>query len=371
MPIIMASAALLAVMILSSPSVHAGAECASLGGACDDSGWSGAAKLDEIGNPTENQAQTSAKWPQKSRELRWNMSASTESDSTTKETTSDNAESSETTANDSEKNENITKSASKKPVQEPSGIIRTDDVRVVLAPLDDIKDNDILLDVSENSSTHIEGSVVLPYMVFNERAGILKPVSELSRILGDAGISRNDSVVVYGECLPCGGGPSVATYVYWMMKGLGHENIRVLDGTAEDWDASGRAITSDSNILPAKVYMPNETEDFNASYDLVNSKRAQIVDARTIQEYGQSTIPGSINIPYTSVLNGDRIKDEGQLKKIFMLLDQDKPVVAFTNTGMKGSVVWFALEMMGYDARLYSYQDWVAHQSPQKTTGSQ
>jgi len=208
-------------------------------------------------------------------------------------------------------------------------------------------------------------------MVFNERAGILKPVSELSRILGDAGISRNDSVVVYGECLPCGGGPSVATYVYWMMKGLGHENVRVLDGTAEDWEASGRAITSDSNILPAKVYTPKQTEDFNASYDLVNSKRAQIVDARTIQEYGQSTIPGSINIPYTSMLNGDRIKDEGQLKKIFMLLDQNEPVVAFTNTGMKGSVVWFALEMMGYDARLYSYQDWMAHQSLQETTSSQ
>jgi thiosulfate/3-mercaptopyruvate sulfurtransferase len=30
---------------------------------------------------------------------------------------------------------------------------------------------------------------------------------------------------------------------------------------------------------------------------------------------------------------------------------------------MKASVVWFALEMMGYDARLYSYQDWAANQA--------
>jgi thiosulfate/3-mercaptopyruvate sulfurtransferase len=60
-----------------------------------------------------------------------------------------------------------------------------------------------------------------------------------------------------------------------------------------------------------------------------------------------------------------------QLKKIFMMLDPDKPVVAFTNTGMKASVVWFALEMMGYDARLYSYQDWMAHQSPDGSDGSQ
>jgi hypothetical protein len=42
---------LLAVMALSQ-SAYAGAECASLGGACDDGGWSGAAKLDEIGEPS-------------------------------------------------------------------------------------------------------------------------------------------------------------------------------------------------------------------------------------------------------------------------------------------------------------------------------
>ena len=27
-------------------------------------------------------------------------------------------------------------------------------------------------------------------------------------------------------------------------------------------------------------------------------------------------------------------------------------------------MVWVALEMMGYDARLYSYQDWMANQLP-------
>ena len=41
--------ALLAVMALSQ-SAYAGAECASLGGACDDGGWDPMAKLDEIGN---------------------------------------------------------------------------------------------------------------------------------------------------------------------------------------------------------------------------------------------------------------------------------------------------------------------------------
>ena len=67
--------ALLAVMALSQ-SAYAGAECASLGGACDDGGWDPMTKLDEIGNPTASQEQTAAKWPEKSRAMRWNMSAS-------------------------------------------------------------------------------------------------------------------------------------------------------------------------------------------------------------------------------------------------------------------------------------------------------
>ena len=46
-----------------------------------------------------------------------------------------------------------------------------------------------------------------------------------------------------------------------------------------------------------------------------------------------------------------------------MALEKDKPVVVFTNTGMKGSVAWFALKMMDYDARLYSYKDWMANQA--------
>ena len=105
-------------------------------------------------------------------------------------------------------------------------------------------------------------------------------------------------------------GPSVATYVYWMMKGLGHEKVKVLDGTAEDWAASGRATTKDAKIFPGKIYTPAETTNFTATYEFVKSGQAQIVDARTLQEFGSGSIPGSISIPYASVLNGK--KDQGR-----------------------------------------------------------
>jgi thiosulfate/3-mercaptopyruvate sulfurtransferase len=34
----------------------------------------------------------------------------------------------------------------------------------------------------------------------------------------------------------------------------------------------------------------------------------------------------------------------------------------YTNTGLKGSVVWFALTLQGYDAKLYSYENYIYNQ---------
>ena len=58
MPIGIICGALLAIMALSQ-SAYAGAECASLGGACDDGGWDPMAKLDEIGTGKYDQTQAS------------------------------------------------------------------------------------------------------------------------------------------------------------------------------------------------------------------------------------------------------------------------------------------------------------------------
>ena len=44
-------------------------------------------------------------------------------------------------------------------------------------------------------------------------------------------------------------------------------------------------------------------------------------------------------------------------------LDKNQPVVVYTNTGLKGSVVWFALTLQGYDARLYSYENYLYNQA--------
>ena len=56
------------------------------------------------------------------------------------------------------------------------------------------------------------------------------------------------------------------------------------------------------------------------------------------------------------MING-RIKDEAALKILFSGIRKEKPVVVYTTSGVEASLVWFALEIMGYDAKLSTWQE--------------
>jgi len=319
-----------------------------------DSGWSGAAKLDEIGNPgasTTSEILPGLNTAQKSRVGKWDKSLhgfADESNATD--------ESSDAKSDSSEK----TVQSESKPAEEVLGV-RSDDAKSMLVPIDDVPSDCVLLDVSDDATEHIQGSIAIPYTSFLHD-GNLKSMEEISQILGDAGISNEDCLIVYGECMPCGNIPAPATLVYWMMRTLGHENIRVLDGNVHDWKAAGKPTSTETVIKPPKTYTPRLTEDFIATYDYVKSGIPQIVDARSMQDFGTGSILDAINRPYASMVSDGKIKDEARLESIFASLDRNRPVVVYTGQPTFGSVAWFAAKLVGYDAKLYSYENWLYNQ---------
>ncbi|OPY54410.1 MAG: putative thiosulfate sulfurtransferase [Methanosaeta sp. PtaU1.Bin112] len=342
---------LLALMMLVNAASAGEAYCDACRG---DSGWSGAAKLDEIGNT--NAASTTVmpglSTAQKNRVGIWKQPL----------TGFSNADSSKENNSMQEivpvNNTTVTvakKAATRKIDEASMPIVRSEKAIGMLAPVDEPTGSAILLDISEEAKEHIAGSVAIPYTNFLVNGTYLRSEEEMTELLGDAGISREDPVIIYGECMPCGGGPSPATFVYWIMKSLGHENVRVLDGTVKDWASAGKPTSAETAILPAKVYTAQVNGEFSADYNLVKSGTVQIVDARAKEDFGAGSIPGAISIPNENVVINSRIRDEAKLDRVFAILDKDQPVVVYTNTGLKASVVWFALNLLGYDAKLYSY----------------
>jgi len=350
---------LLAIMI--NPVSGGEAYCDACKG---ETGWNAQQKLDEIGNPNAGSSEVMAglSTAQKNRVGIWHQPLSGFQNS-------DGSEADVSSSNSSEQSSasgNGNKSAAS---VENEAIVRSPAAKKMLAPMDEISGDEILLDISDNATSHIDGSIAIPYTKFLNGTRV-KSVEELEDILGGSGITSEDRVIVYGECMPCGGGPAPATFVYWLLKSLGHEDVRVLDGMVEDWQAAGGPVSQETIMLPASTYASDANSNLSADYDYVLSGRAQIVDARTAQEFGEGSIPGALNYPYDLVISNNRIKDESRLESIFSFLRKDQPVVVYTNTGVKASPVWFALKLLGYDARLYTYEDYMIHEQAKKNGGA-
>lgn len=243
-----------------------------------------------------------------------------------------------------------------------SALSRSHEFIGAIASQDSIFPDEVVLDISPSAAAYIEGAVNLNYDLFFSEGGEIVPVPEMARLLGDAGISSNDSLLIAGECLPCGGGPSPAFFTYWALKYLGHEKVRVLDGTIEDWKAAGLNISNISATRPKAEYIPHIRPELLATYEYVVTGGAQIVDARPANAYELGSIPGAINMPYENVLVNDSMMPKEMLEEHFLNLDKNRSVVVYTNIGVEAALLWFALNESGYDARLYTWRDWLENQ---------
>lgn len=224
--------------------------------------------------------------------------------------------------------------------------------RGILIQPSQVTNGDVILNVDTKPQSYIKGAVHIDYLEFTDGSDRPKSTSELSSILGNAGISRRDPLVIYSDDL------SAATYVYLILDSLGQESIRLLDGGLEGWTAAGKPTKSTPSILPQTSYLPALRSDLIASYDYIKGKDVQVVDARSSKEYLVGSIPSSQNIPYDSVLDHGKIKDEAALKDLFSSLRKDEPVAVYSNSGLKASLLWYALELRGYDSRLYAGDNW-------------
>jgi thiosulfate/3-mercaptopyruvate sulfurtransferase len=209
------------------------------------------------------------------------------------------------------------------------------------------------------SSSYIEGSILLPSKSLIQGDGSLKPVADLAGVLGNAGITEEDDLIIYGDCFSCGD----ETFVFWIMKYLGHQNVQILKGTAEGWAAAGIPGAAVTTTRPAATYSPDPCLDLLADYEAVAVGEVQVVDARTPDQFDAGHIDGAINIDYNRVIENDWIKDDPALAEIFADLELDRPVVVYTKNGGQASIVWYAMMLQGYDARLYTWNDWLSHQS--------
>jgi thiosulfate/3-mercaptopyruvate sulfurtransferase len=189
------------------------------------------------------------------------------------------------------------------------------------------------------------------------------------------GVGPATSVVAYDD----NGGLSAAR-LWWLLRWIGHEDARVLDGGLAAWRAAGGPIATgaDPPVVPSRTplvarlgAMRTVTAD-----EILAGLPAVLVDARAAERYRGETepvdpvaghIPGAVNVPTAGNLAPDgTFLPPTELRARFEAVgirEGGPPVVAYCGSGVTAAHELIALEVAGLAAgsAMYppSWSGWV------------
>lgn len=192
-------------------------------------------------------------------------------------------------------------------------------------------------------------------------------------LLQNAGVTEDTTIVLYGDS-----NNWFAAWGAWIFNYYGHENVKLLDGGRNKWEAEKRALDSRPATVKATNYRVTKTNTALRAYlpDVVaiakGEKDAALLDIRSPDEYNGKIfapagvqelsiraghVPGAQNVPWGRVVNADgTFKSADELKALYagVGIDGSKPVVVYCRIGERSAHSWFVLsQILGYNAIQY------------------
>ena len=222
----------------------------------------------------------------------------------------------------------------------------------------------LFFDIEKDFSDHSSG---LPHTLISA-----KEFEAKARALG---INKDSIIIVFDAY-----GVYSSPRAWWMFKIMGHDNVFVLNGGLIAWKQAGFD-TTESFSKPKSTgnfianlqtnYLINKEEILGQLDQLQN----KMIDARSADRFyarvdeprkglRKGHIPGSLNIPFGSLVESDYLKPE--LAKTFIKNNSSSNFAFSCGSGITACIPLLALYELGYrDLRLYdgSWAEWGADES--------
>ncbi len=223
----------------------------------------------------------------------------------------------------------------------------------------------------------IPGAIRLPWSNFRynntaaNEGSLFVGVERAQEILGSHGIGRTYTLVLYDSVKRDGG--ATASYLFWILDIMGHQNKRILEGGIDAWEAEGYDLDAKPRQLAPILYQAPMNEirgrgliDGGDVYQQLGDPYYQIIDVRSQAEYkGEKGtrdlqgnplklghIPTAANIDYTENWRDTETKElkaYNDLQKLYRGLDPQKSVIVYCNSGRRSSFSYYMLRLMGID----------------------
>jgi len=196
------------------------------------------------------------------------------------------------------------------------------------------------------------------------------------KTLGRLGIDKDSDVVIYDDK----NGANAAARFWWMLKSVGHKNVRVLNGGLQVAENQNYSLNSGEENYPETEY-ETELENWELPQVWIDDVKTAteipnfiIVDIRESQRYQGVTepidlvaghIPNAVNIPYTENLDENGLFKSPEILKekyseLMKKCDSDK-IIFHCGSGVTACHSLLALDYAGLEIpNLYvgSWSEW-------------
>ncbi len=223
---------------------------------------------------------------------------------------------------------------------------------------------------------HLAGAVNLHYLDLedaeeNAKTGLpIFPRLAASK-LEALGLSRDTPVVVYDS-----GNGRGASAVRYILRFLGHADVRILDGGFRKWLKEGRPVTQEVPKPAKTTYLVQPNLAWALKTDALKGRDVLLLDARSIAEYAGKDaggarqaghIPGAKSLPWTLLAGElDTFKAPEAMRRVLLEagVTPDKEIITYCNPGIgRSTFLAMALESLGYDkVKVYpgSWIEWAS-----------
>ena len=249
----------------------------------------------------------------------------------------------------------------------PEVLVETDWVKQNLGT-PGIKFVEIDVDTKAYEAGHLPGAVGFNWQTQLQdqvRRDIISKEA-FEKLLGDAGISPNDTVILYGD-----NNNWFSAYGFWLFKIYGHKDVRLMNGGRVKWlNESDKPLTTEKpRIVPTRYQAAAPDLGLRAMLPEVlqaqSGKNCNLVDVRSQDEFTGKVIappgmtetaqrgghiPGAKSVPWNMAVGPDgTFKSPEELRAIYVDqkgVDPKRDSIAYCRIGERASHTWFVLKYL-------------------------